>query len=155
MRSITAKRRTFGISAMLILSLAACSLAGCGLAGCSSADTPSDSSSTDDELRSAANVGVTAAATPTTATAGDRVDIKLTVTTHRTVTADIHLTIYAPNGSSAYTASWPAQQLTPGTPLVLTEAITVETTDPAGAYKVGAAVTRTGGSGLFSNKSIA
>src|SRR5262245_22343105 len=111
----------FGALAVLVLSLT----------GCGSGDGGSnDSDSNDDALRSAAKVQVTASATPASAQAGTEVDITLNVTTQRSVTSDIKLTVYAPNGSSAYTGAWPSQQLTPGTPLVLTEAIIVESSDP-------------------------
>jgi hypothetical protein len=108
-----------------------------------------------DPLKSAANVNATATALPASATTGTEVDIQLTLTTRKSILGDVSLTVYSPAGTSAYRASWTAQQLTPGTPLVLTEPIVVEGTDPLGTYRVGVVVKRTGGGTLFSSSNLA
>jgi hypothetical protein len=120
-------------------------------AGCST-DHGDESTSSAEDLRSPAQVTVTASVTPGTATANQEVAAQLSVTSTRSVTADVTLRVLNPDGSVGYTGSWQSQNLVANTALSLSEAILVEPSDPAGSYSIGALVQRRGATSVFFDK---
>jgi hypothetical protein len=114
------------------------------LAGCGTTLDVSDPGADDDSLRPAAKVTVQATASPTTVGSNQEVLGRLTITSSRAVSADVTLRVLSPAGVVVYTARWPGQSLSPGTPLLLEEAMAVDPTDPTGVYSIGALVQKTG-----------
>jgi hypothetical protein len=138
--------RTIALGCAAALTLAACGSEGTGDSAQGSAE----------DLHSAAKVTLTASASPAAASANQQVDVSLTVTSSTLVSGDVSLRVLAPDGSTAYTASWPARYLVAKTPMVLDESIFIDTTDPAGTYTIGASVTRSGStSALFDANGLA
>jgi hypothetical protein len=121
------------------------------LTGCST-DQGEGSSSSPEDLRSPAQVTVQASVTPGAATANQEVTVHLSLTSTRSVTADVALRVLNPDGSVGYTGSWQSQNLVANTALTLDEAILIEPSDPVGSYRVGAQVRRTGSTSVFFDK---
>jgi hypothetical protein len=111
-----------------------------------------DDATVSSALHSAARVTVAASASPATASANQQVLVDFTVTSSRAVIADVNIRVLAPDGSVAYAASWPAQNLAANTPVVIEEAVVVDATDPAGTYSIGAQVLRTGSTSVLFDK---
>jgi hypothetical protein len=120
-------------------------------AGCAT-DHGEGSTSSAEDLRSPAQVTVKASVTPGAATANQEVTVHLSVTSTRSVTADVTLRVLNPDGSQGYTGRWQSQNLVANTALTLDEAILVEPSDPVGSYSVGALVQRTGSTSVFFDK---
>jgi hypothetical protein len=96
------------------------------------------------DLRATAKATVQASVSPSSATAGQEILVRLTVTTTRNATADVTLRVVKPDGTQGYTASFPGQSFTANTARVFEDTLTVETADAVGTYSIGAQVLRSG-----------
>jgi hypothetical protein len=136
-----------------LLSFRATVFAALWMAGCGGQDA---SHSGEIDLRSAAKLTVQASVSPSSATAGQEVLIRLTVTATRAVTADVNLRVLKPDGSQGYTASFPGQSFTANAAKVLEDSLLLEAADPAGSYSIGAQVVRSGSTSvLFDSGALA
>jgi hypothetical protein len=107
----------------------------------------------DEQFAPSGKVSVQASASPSTASAGQEVLLRLTVTATRSVTADVDLTVLDPDGTQRYTASFAGQRFTANTPKVLEESFVVEAGDAAGTYQIGAQLVRSGTTSVLFDRS--
>ena len=89
-------------------------------------------------------VAVTATMTPAVAHAGDAVHFQVTVSATQAMTVDVSLLVAGPSGTLSYDRTMSGTAVSPDAPKTFEGTLTVDPTDPPGAYALSASVRRAG-----------